>query len=808
LLYSVYALLLSRLSQSDDLVIGVPSAGQASSGQTHLLGHCVNMLPVRNQIASCNTFDDLLHYCKARLYAAHAHRQISYSELLPLLALSRDPSRMPLVTTVFNVDQEPHTLEFAQTNARFDILPRAFENFELYFTIVVHDESLELQCQYNSDLFQQESVELWIENYLHLLNCCLQQPDQLLHELPISPLQARLITASNATERMAFKDCHTLPLIQSCISEFNAMPAAVFADNELSYGELDAASRKLAAVMQEKGVKPGDRVGLGLNRGLHLSAAMMAVWRCGACYIPMDPAYPLGRLQQMLDDAGAVLLLVDEQSGVDLKPLATPMMDLQKALQTSECNLKTVPMDPDALAYIIFTSGSTGRPKGVEISHRALANFLQSMRENPGMQVGDRLLGVTTVSFDIAALELLLPLCVGATSVIAAADEVSDGQALLQLIQKQNINCMQATPVSWRLLLASGWQGDDKFRAFCGGEAMPSDLQQQLSACCGELWNLYGPTETCIWSSCKKVSLSDNAANVGKPIANTRFHVVGEHGRELPVGIAGELHIAGSGLAHAYCGQPDLTDERFIAAPYLKGERVYRTGDLVRWTTRGEIECLGRLDRQVKLRGYRIELGEIEAVLSQAPELQAVVVDIHELGPGDVRLVAWGVCTPGSEFSIMACRKLVRSSLPDYMVPQHFVALDEFPLTANGKIDRKRLPPVQSQAKPARQVPETAGERLIAEIWQELLNIEVDDSLRGFFDYGGYSLLAVEFVRRFEGQTGKRVVMRDLALLTLAQIAAKYACDTPVSTSVETPIEKKSTAGSNTLRRVLRRILG
>jgi acyl-CoA synthetase (AMP-forming)/AMP-acid ligase II len=401
------------------------------------------------------------------------------------------------------------------------------------------------------------------------------------------------------------------------------------------------------------------------------------------------------------------------------------------------------------------------------------------MRAEPGLRPEDRLLAVTTVSFDISVLELFLPLTVGGCAVVAASDEAADGAALLRLIEAEGITVMQATPSTWRLLIEAGWKGHDRFKALCGGEAFPLDLRAAMLERCAEVWNLYGPTETTVWSACGRLR-PEGRITVGKPIANSDILVLDDAGHALPPGLPGEVWIGGAGVSLGYLKRPDLTAERFKPYPGEPegGRRMYRTGDLGRWTNDGELEVLGRVDHQVKIRGFRIELPEIEARLAAHPEIRNAVVTVWDAEPDDRRLVAYIATSEAEGLSAIALRKYLRASLPEYMIPQHFVPLPELPLTPNGKVDRKALPPpavapAAAVATPSdAERPSTAMEILIAGIWKEIVGR--DEVLRNdnFFDLGGHSLLAVRVISRIEQATGWRPSPRLLILENLRELAA------------------------------------
>jgi acyl-coenzyme A synthetase/AMP-(fatty) acid ligase len=407
-----------------------------------------------------------------------------------------------------------------------------------------------------------------------------------------------------------------------------------------------------------------------------------------------------------------------------------------------------------------------------------VVNFLTSMAREPGLAADDVLVAVTTLSFDIAVLELQLPLTLGATVVIASRDEAIDGHALSALLEQHRATVMQATPVTWRLLLEVGWTAGTPFKALVGGEALPKDLADQLLARGVELWNMYGPTETTVWSTCARITSTSNGITIGKPIANTTVYILDVQKNLCPIGVPGELCIGGDGVTLGYWNRPELTADRFIPDPFstVPGARLYRTGDRARWRNDGTLEHLGRLDFQVKIRGYRIELGEIEAILAEHPNVRQAAVHVWTAKADDVRIVACCVPAKAGVLAPISLRKHMRARLPEYMVPQHFLALDEIPLMPNGKVDRRRLPtPVVAESRVAQhEAPADPVEAAIAEIWTKLINpARPIGRIDKFFEMGGHSLLGLRALRQIESKFGVRLDFRVLLQESLADIAMR-----------------------------------
>ncbi|MEV0637364.1 amino acid adenylation domain-containing protein [Streptomyces sp. NPDC050619] len=539
--------------------------------------------------------------------------------------------------------------------------------------------------------------------------------------------------------------------------------AVACGDRTLTYRELDERSDRLAAELAARGALPGALVGVALRRSPELLVGLLAVLKSGAAYVPLDPVYPPERIAAMADDAQLRLVVTESALRPTLSGVHADLLLLDEDRERPAG--RRAPVGADDRAYVIYTSGSTGRPKGVQIGHRALTNFLCAMARQFEVAEHDRLLAVTTVCFDIAGLELYLPLITGARVEIAPAETAADGFALRTLLERTRPTMMQATPATWRMLLTAGWAGHPGLKALCGGEALPSDLAEELLARAGALWNLYGPTETTIWSTVCRVERGDRVT-IGRPLANTSCYVLDRFGEPVPPGTPGELYIGGDGVAHGYLGRPELTAERFVEDPWRTaapgGARMYRTGDLVRHLPDGRLEYLNRVDSQVKLHGYRIELGEIEHHLRARQGIREAVSVVREDSPGDRRLVAYVVADPGTEPDTAVLRDALRSVLPGYMVPAVVVALNEVPLTPNGKVDRKALP-APDQPGPDRPAALTTDtERAVATVWRRVLGVPLIGPRDNFFDLGGNSLLLMHVVKELRDTLDPSVTRVDV----------------------------------------------
>jgi amino acid adenylation domain-containing protein len=505
-------------------------------------------------------------------------------------------------------------------------------------------------------------------------------------------------------------------------------------------------------------------------------AVLLGVLKAGAAYVPLDPAFPPDRLSFMVRDAGLSLAVTTKALRALIDSQVTRVLEIDAEATAVGRQPQTNPVrhvSGDHLAYVIYTSGSTGTPKGVQVRHKALVNLLLSIRDDVRPSQRDRLLAVTTLSFDIAALELYLPLTVGARVIIASRDAVTDGHTLADALAASGATMMQATPAMWRLLVNSGWRPGAGFRILCGGEALPPDLATELAGR-GHTWNLYGPTETTIWSSADRIEIN-RAVTIGRPLANTRMYVLDASLRPVPVGVVGELYIGGEGLARGYRGRAGLTAQRFMPDPFggQCGARLYATGDLARFLSDGRLEWIGRADDQVKVRGYRIELKEVETTIVGHPAVQDAVVCADDCVDGR-RLVAYVVFRPGESLTASELRLHAKQTLPSYMVPSFFVKLDRIPLTPGGKVDRRALPdPFANAAREPKTAPRTATERRLAAMWERALNGVSIGAHDNFFDVGGHSLLSMQVIAEVEGATGQRLEPRAMLFENLEQIAAR-----------------------------------
>jgi amino acid adenylation domain-containing protein len=734
--------LLHRYSGQEDIVVGVPVAGRNQRETENITGFFVNMLALRTNLSGNPSFLELLDRVREAFLGAFSHESVPFEKVVAELQPKRDNSRNPIfqVSLTFSVAAQEFQLPGLEASS-YEV-ERGACHFDLAFFLQQTQEGIRGNVEYNTDLFDSATIGRLTGHYRRLLEGVVENPDRCLSKLPLLTREEErtILIEWNSTEAEYPRKSCIHELFEAQAARTPEAVAVMFEDQQLTFRELDRRANRLARRLRAAGVGPNQLVGIYVERSLDMVIGVLGILKAGGAYVPMDPAFPAERLGFMIVTQASLvaglpphkaMVLTCDASGDDLAAPEFPIRNPQ----------------PEDLAYVIFTSGSTGRPKGVQIPHRAVVNFLNSMRREPGLSPEDVLLAVTTLSFDIAGLELFLPLTTGATVAIAPREALSDGNLLKGELERVGATIMQATPVTWRLLLEAGWKGDPKLKILLGGEAVPRELVNRLAPLCGSLWNVYGPTETTIWSTTTRVKGGTGPVSIGRPIDNTQVYVVGPALQLQPVGVPGELLIGGAGLARGYLGRPELTAEKFIPNPFVAMDgsvRLYRTGDLARWRPDGTLECLGRLDNQVKLRGFRIELGEIEALLDSHPTISRSAAIVREDTEGEKRLVAYFVVQAGKEASIGELHQFLKEKLPDYMVPSAFVILPEFPLTPNRKIDRKALPKLgkersDSRAEPV--APRTEREEQLCRIWTAVLGVDRISVHDDFFDLGGYSLM-------------------------------------------------------------------
>ncbi len=805
-LLTAFEIFLSRYCGQKDFVIGSPIAGRTRIELEQILGFFANTIVLRADVSDNPTFIEALKRVREVSLNAFAHQNVPFEKLVEELQPERSLSYNPLFQVMFTYQNTPdQEIELGSLELSDIKGGSSHEKFDLSLSCWKEDSVLKCFLSYNTDLFDTETIQRMKQNFITLLQGIVANPEQNITTLPLlsETEQQKLLVEWNNTAIDVPQECaHQLIAAQA-----QKNPEAIALDcngQTLTYKELERRANQFARYLQRLGVATDQPVGLCVNRSIHMIIAMLGILKAGGAYVPLDPDYPAERLQFMADDAKLQVLVTDPSTKDCISAFAGARIDITADWETIAQEDTTPPASQSALnnlAYIIYTSGSTGVPKGVQIPHGALVNFLASMQKQPGMTEGDTGLALTSISFDIAGLEIYLPLTLGLRMVLVSRETALDARQLAACISTSGVTVIQATPATWRSLIDAGWQGNSRLKILCGGEALPQDLAHSLMEHCGELWNMYGPTETTIWSAIHRVESTENSIAIGKPIANTQIYILDSNLQLAPIGATGEIYIGGMGLARGYRNRPDLTSERFISNPYTTASnaRIYRTGDAARFRQDGSIEYLGRLDTQVKVRGFRIELGEIEATLEKLSEVKQAVVVVREDIPGDQRITAY-ITTNGSEPSAGDLRAFLQTCLPAYMIPAAFVTLERYPLTPNGKVDRKALPAPDGAFNSERPyiAPRTPEEIALAEIWAELLGVSQVGAEDNFFELGGHSLLATQMISRV-----RDVLHAEVPLRTLFEAPTIEAFAAAIVVIQEQPAEAKIGPITRSARRSL-----
>ncbi|EJB9126423.1 amino acid adenylation domain-containing protein [Salmonella enterica] len=786
-LLAAFQVVLSRWSGQDDVVVGSPVAGRMLAETEPMIGFFANTLALRGDLSGDPSFETLLHRTRQTALEAYENQDVPFERIVEALQPVRDLSRQAIFQVMFGLYSPDHQLQMTglELEGREGRTHSAKIDLNLELTETANEVSGHIE--YLTGLWDEETMLRFSSHLLNVLRDVAVDSTRRLSGVDMLGEQQRyqLLTSFNAT-RAGYPTGYLLHhLFERNAQENPQRLALVFRQQSYTYGELNRRANRLANHLIHSGIGPDDRVALLLERTPAMLVALLGVLKAGAAYVPLDTGYPEERVEYMLRHCQPKLLLGGEDDVAPYGSTGIPCLVLDDEGHSplisgvSDCDPEPVlvGLTPENLAYIIYTSGSTGRPKGVMLPHGAVINFLYAMRDRLGFTANDGMLAVTTPSFDIAVLELYLPLITGGRIVLTSRKEMRDGAALARLVAHRDVTFMQATPSTWRMMLEAGWQGSPQLTALCGGEALDRELCNRLVCATRRFWNMYGPTETTVWSTCQRIEDVDTPISIGTPVAETTVRILNGQGLLQPVGVAGELYIGGAGLARGYLWQPELTAERFIPDRYSEepGMRLYRTGDLARWRRDGTIEYLGRNDHQVKLRGFRIELGEIEACLQAHPAVRECIVMVREDRTGEKRLVAYIVANADLGTSPVAVlRAHASQTLPEFMVPTAIVTLPAFPLTPNGKVDRNAMPEPDLTSLATREYAAPKGhvEMALAEIWQQLLGVSRVGRTDHFFELGGHSLLALRLIEGINATLGVEFALRDLfANPVLSQMA-------------------------------------
>ena len=760
LFFSIYHVLLAKYAGEEDIVVGLTIDLRPQGDFEPFIGDFINMVPVRTRMKQTLKWIDFAKDLQIAVAGCLDHSAYPFTALVRALNVARLHETSPIFQAAFTYRKYFSGKTLTMMQERYaDTLP--FElvagphqegEYDLRLEVSEEYDGLHFYLKFNPDLFKESTIDQMMRHYLNLVNEVIRDPTTPLNHLFLpTEAERNAISAWNSTEvRYPQEQCvHTL-FEQQARRTPDAV-AVVFGGQSLTYRGLDELSDALCASLQRAGVKPGDLVGVYVERSFDIVTGLLGILKSGGAYVPLDPSYPAERLEYLVKDSGVRCVLtqtalLDRLEHFAGRDLSTIVLDRDRFDATGRAQTQVT---GEHLAYVLYTSGSTGNPKGVMITHRAFSNVLLAMLDKPGLRAQDRLFAITTYCFDIAGFELFGPLIKGACCVICPSEIARDADRLKDELRRTRATVMQATPAIWTMLFQSGWRNEERLKVLCGGEALPDRLRARFVEYGCEAWNLFGPTETTIWSTMQRIE-KDGPRGIGQPIANTRIYIVDKDLRMTPIGIAGELCIAGAGLARGYHNKPKLTAERFVDNPFEPGEKLYRTGDIARWLPDGTIEHIGRADGQIKLRGYRIEVAEIELRLGAHPGIRNCAV-ILAASDDNKQLVAYYVREAGqSPFDARKLREYLRAKLPDYMVPALFVDVHEIPLTPNGKVDRKKLAQrdVPRTGAAAESLPESDIEKRVADIWKSVIgndDIGIND---GFFDVGGDSVLAITVAHR------------------------------------------------------------
>jgi amino acid adenylation domain-containing protein len=785
-----WALLLSRYSGERDVVYGTTVAGRPPEldGADRMLGLFINTLPVRVQVEGTEEIGAYLRRVQREQAKA---RQYEYSPLAEVHGWSEVPRGIPLFESLLVFDNYPmDRLIQKRSNSAF-VVTAAHHSGQTNFPLTLNllpSPQMTLRLGYDMGRFDELMVRRMGRHIEELLRRMVEKHTIQIKDLSLlSDAEWHQVVEEWNGNEVSYREACVQVLFEEQVEYTPDRIALVCGDSHLSYRQLNIRANRMAHHLVKLGVRPEITVGICVSRSLDMVIGLLAILKTGGAYVPLDPGYPGDRLEYMVQDANIEVLLTQQDLDSRISCEGTRLfLDTDwEQISDQDAHNPAISIDPANAAYVMYTSGSTGRPKGVMVSHSGLVNFLSSMQHLDGFKPPGTLLAVTTISFDIAGLEFFMPLIGGGKVVVATREMAMDGVQLRECLRREAVEAMQATPVSWKLLIDAGW--DEALDIFCGGEALNWNLADELQKRARTVVNLYGPTETTIWSSYMQLSKNEKKETafvpIGRPIHNTRIYVLQDEMQLAPVGTIGELFIGGAGVARGYVKRPDLTAERFVPDPYAKepGARMYRSGDRGRWRQDGSIEFLGRLDDQVKIRGFRIELGEIEAVLLELEGVEHTVVVVREDRLGRKRIVAYVVGRKGQQPGVEELRSYAKKRLPEYMLPAAFVVLPTLPLTANGKVERKQLP-APADVSPDREyvAPRTEGEQILAKVWSELLGVDKIGVEDNFFELGGDSILSIR-MRILAESAGLRI---DLGILFKTPTIGALTRSQPSSTSV------------------------
>ena len=783
-----FSALLSRHLGLEEVAVSTQVAGREQVEVESLIGPFVNTAILRVSTMGDPRFTEILDRTKQVVEQALTHCSVPFDRVVELLRIRREPGRTPIADISFLHQRDfVHPWEYAGLELKAIPSRSPGVIYDLNVFMVERADGWRLSCEYDTSLFREQTVQNLLAQFETLLASVAHNPEQRLSRLPLlsSEQEHQLLVEWNQTGAEYPRQSRIHDLLTGAAVAQPKSVAAVCSQSAIDYASLDSRCNQLARYLSARGAAPGSVIGICLHRSLDMLAAVLATLKTGAAYLPLDPALPTERLQFLMQDSGVSYVVTQSHLAETLGGnIDSFFLDAEDQAISRESSLY---FDGGATAedtaYVLYTSGSTGKPKGVEVPHRAVVNLLYSFRDILRAGPDDVLLATTTLSFDIAALELFAPLLTGSKLVIADDNETNDPTRLRDLFYRSGATIFQATPVRFRMLIEAGWRNTPKLTMLCGGEKMTRELADQLLARGGVLWNVYGPTETTVWSTAARIEADAQPITVGRPLSNTTLYILDSHLNPVPMGAAGELFIGGDGVARGYRNRKDLTAERFLENPFGSG-RIYKTGDRARYLADGRVELLGRNDDQVKIRGFRIELGEVEAVLQRCPYVSAGAVTVCEDGAGEPTLAAHFVLR-STKATATDVREFLASVLPAYMVPTFFTPMTALPTTASGKVDRKQLltpmivaplvitEPVADQTALEIEVPADELEAALIGVWTCVLGCQTVRPSDDFFELGGHSVMAARMFSKLEKLVGHAMPLATLFKApTVRQLAA------------------------------------
>ncbi|QBG56188.1 non-ribosomal peptide synthetase [Bacillus amyloliquefaciens] len=803
---SCYMVLLAKYTDKEDIVAGMPAMVRPEERFDGVIGHFLNMLPIRSRAGRKETFADFVQKVQDAVLDGLDHSFYPFPKMVRDVHAKPRQNGSPIFSNAFfyqnflqDSSYQSMLDEYNEFSCEFVKDIHQEGEYDLVFEMWEEASGMDLTIKYSTELFDEAGAARLFNQFVQAAESLTANADMPLEDVSLMTKREEqmILKTWNETSR-EYPDACFHELFERQAAETPDACAVVYEQQKLTYRELDEKSTKLALFLQAHGAGPDELIGIYTDRSLHMAVGLLGILKAGGAYVPLDPSYPADRLEYMIADSRISMCLTTADlehslnwGGVQTAAIDRDWHDIERtaAERTSLKRLVT----PDDLAYVIYTSGSTGKPKGVMIPHRALTNFLLSMAHEPGLSSEDKLLAVTTYCFDIAALELYLPLMKGAECNICKTEAAKDARKLKELIKEYKPTIMQATPFTWKMLFHSGWTNEEKVKILCGGEALSEQLKQQFLDTKSEAWNMFGPTETTIWSAVQRITENESALTIGRPIANTRVYIMDSGLNPVLEGVPGELCIAGDGLARGYFNKPELTDKAFVSHRLELGSKLYKTGDMARFLPGGRIEYMGRMDSQVKIRGYRIEPGDIESGLNAHPAVQESVVVVNNHS-GNEKLCAFYIRKDEEPLpSSKDLRNHLKQSLPAYMVPVSFIRLEELPLTPNGKVDRKLLAARDLTEKQPETKTRSSSDiqQAVLAIWQDVLkssDIELDDR---FFDAGGDSLLAVTVTDRITQELDCEFSVTELFEYATVKDISRFIAEQKPKEVISAPVPQK-----------------